>query len=32
VALAAPTLGFPTTVAVATWVDDVLAERRRRAR
>ncbi len=24
IALAAPTLGFPTTVAVATWVDDVL--------
>lgn len=25
VALAAPTLGFPTTVAVSTWVEDVLA-------
>jgi AhpD family alkylhydroperoxidase len=24
IALAAPTLGFPTTVAVSTWVDDVL--------
>lgn len=28
VALAASTLGFPTTVAVSTWVDDVLAERK----
>jgi AhpD family alkylhydroperoxidase len=25
VALAAPTLGFPTTIAVSTWVEDVLA-------
>jgi 4-carboxymuconolactone decarboxylase len=25
VALAAPTVGFPTTVAAFTWVDDVLA-------
>ena len=24
IVLAAPTLGFPTTVAVSTWVDDVL--------
>jgi len=32
VALAAPTLGFPTTVAVSTWVDDVLASGRRKGR
>jgi 4-carboxymuconolactone decarboxylase len=29
VALAAPTLGFPTTVAASTWVEEVLAARRR---
>jgi AhpD family alkylhydroperoxidase len=29
VALAAPTLGFPTTIAVSTWVDDVLRRGRR---
>jgi AhpD family alkylhydroperoxidase len=29
VALAAPTLGFPTTVAASTWVDDVLRPRAR---
>jgi 4-carboxymuconolactone decarboxylase len=30
VALAAPTLGFPTTVAVSTWVEDVLPDEKRR--
>jgi 4-carboxymuconolactone decarboxylase len=28
VALAAPTVGFPTTVAAYTWVEEVLAKRR----
>jgi alkylhydroperoxidase/carboxymuconolactone decarboxylase family protein YurZ len=29
VALAAPTMGFPTTVAAYTWVEEVLAAKRR---
>ena len=32
VALAAPTLGFPTAVAAFTWVEDLLAKARGRAR
>ena len=32
VALAAPTLGFATTVAASTWVEDVLAGARRKSR
>lgn len=32
VALAAPTLGFPTTVAAFTWVEEVLAGARRKGR
>jgi len=32
VALAAPTLGFPTTVAVFTWVEDILGGARKKTR
>jgi alkylhydroperoxidase/carboxymuconolactone decarboxylase family protein YurZ len=32
VALAAPTAGFPTTVAAYTWVEDVVGKRRKGSR